>query len=153
MFSVEASRVVPYPPIRVFELVRDCDALPRWCEVVRLADDTLAWLITIPGVTTRLRPRNVAIDADHLTAVHEASDDSVTIRWELTVGEHFEGASLHVRTSIDFTGPHEHQIAICRMASREAADDLARMAGLLDAGWRTPDARCQTLRERDKGAP
>jgi uncharacterized protein YndB with AHSA1/START domain len=134
MFSIEASRVVPYAPIRVFTLASDRDALPRWCEVVRIADDGPEWLIEIPGVTTTLHPRSVSIDAEQLAAVHEASGSSVTIRWELTVAEHFEGASLHVRTSIGFADPHDHQIAIYRAMSREAADDLARLAGLLERG-------------------
>jgi len=108
MFSVEASTILPHAPARVFAVARARDVLPRWCGGVRVADD-----------------------AEHGVAVHEASGDGFCIRWELTVRTHSDGTSLHVRTLLLFDDTREYRVAICRMVSRLAAEDLARMAELV----------------------
>lgn len=131
MFTVEASSILPFPPQRVFTLACDSASLPRWCGILRL-DEAQAWTIAIAGVPAMLRPHTVSIDGEQRTAVHQAVGDGLMIRWELSVSEHPEGASFHMRTSVDFTAAYPHRIAICRKTSREASDDLARIAWLLE---------------------
>jgi len=131
MFSVEASRVVPYAPARVFAVARTHDLLPQWCAVVRVAPDARVWHVAIRDITRLVRPRTVLVDAEHGVAVHEALGDGLAIRWELTVRPHADGSSFHVRTTLRLDDAHEHRMAIYRGVSRQAAQDLARLAALV----------------------
>jgi hypothetical protein len=151
MFSVEASRVVPYSPVQVFAVARARDALPQWCGVVRVADEPRAWRVVIRGLALLVHPRTVSIDDERWVAAHEAIGDGLGIRWELTVRPHPDGASLHVRTTLCLDDAHEHRMAVYRTVSRLAAQGLVRLAALVGRQGRPERAESRPHSPVDAG--